>query len=58
MSALQLYRIMPDDVLERAIAELERLASQPSFNFLPPAERAGILDAYASAISEVERRAT
>lgn len=52
----KLYRYMPDDVLDSAIADLERVTSQDAFRLAPPQVRSAYLDDLAAAMAEAERR--
>lgn len=50
------YRIMPDEVLEQAIADLERVTAQPRLGYLPEEEREACLSDLVRARAELERR--
>jgi hypothetical protein len=54
----RIYAYMADDVLDCAIADLERVTTQDAFAFAPPTVRSAYLDDLACAISEQERRST
>lgn len=52
------YSMMADPVLERAVADLERACSQPAMQSAPAAIRVGYLDALDQARAELDRRRT
>lgn len=55
---LSRYRLMDDDTLVAAIADLERTCSQPRLDFLPADEREAYLSDLDRARAELERRRT
>jgi hypothetical protein len=52
------YKLMADDTVVAAIANLERICSQPRFEYLPAAVRQSCLDELDRARAELERRRT
>jgi len=52
------FRLMPDEVLAAAIADLERTCSQPRLAYVPAAEREAYLGELVRARAEAERRRT
>lgn len=55
---ITVYRLMDHQVLDRAVADLERICSQPGMQPAPEGYRAAYVDALAEARAEVERRRT
>jgi hypothetical protein len=55
---LSVYALMPDDVLEAALLDLERVTTQPGFKFAPESTQRFYLRQLDAARSEAERRRT
>lgn len=51
------FRLMPDQVLADAVADLERICSQPRLDYVPAREREAYLGELVRARAELSRRA-